>query len=76
MRLDQYLKINGLNPGQFAKLVGVSRSCVHYWLIGRSRPTVQNTIAIEQITGRQVTARDIMAVLARKHVEQKQGSRL
>ena len=76
VRLDQYLKTNGLNCGQFAKLIGVSRNAVYYWSIGKRRPSVENTIAIEQITDRQVTARDFMAVLARQHVEQKQGSRL
>ena len=76
VRLDQYLKTNGLNCGQFAKLIGVSRNAVYYWSIGKRRPSVENTIAIEQITDRQVTARDFMAVLERQHVEQKQGSRL
>ena len=76
MRLDQYLQANGLNCGQFAKRIGVSGNAVYYWCIGERRPSIQNTIAIEEATGRQVTARDFMAVLERKYVEQKQGARL
>jgi predicted transcriptional regulator len=76
VRLDQYLEINGLNCGQFAKMIGVSRNAVYYWCIGERRPSIENTIAIEEITDRQVTARDFMAVLARKNAESKQGARI
>ena len=76
MRLDKYLQQKKLSYGQFAKMIGVSRNAVYYWCIGRSRPSTENTFAVEEITDRQVTARDFMAVLARKYVKSKQGTRL
>ena len=57
-------------------MIGVSRNAVYYWCIGERRPSIENTIAIEEITDRQVTARDFMAVLARKNAESKQGTRV
>jgi DNA-binding transcriptional regulator YdaS (Cro superfamily) len=70
MTLDNYLKVNNLNYGQFAKQIGVSRNAVYFWATGRRRPNTTNTLKIEAGTGHLVTARDLFnAVSERETLE-------
>ena len=74
MLLRTYLKNRNLTYGQFAKLIGVSRNAVYYWSIGKRRPSIENTLKIEQQTERLVTARDLFTTASEiSHAQSKQG---
>tara|TARA_R100001463_G_scaffold44124_4_gene91847 strand:- start:3191 stop:3409 length:219 start_codon:yes stop_codon:yes gene_type:complete len=72
MLLRTYLQNRDLTYGQFAKLLGVSRNAVYYWSIGKRRPSIANTLKIEEHTERLVTARDLFTTASEiAHAQQK-----
>ena len=63
MRLDTYLENRNISYAEFAETLGVTRNAVMYWCRGLRRPSVENTLAIEEATDRHVTARDLIAMV-------------
>lgn len=60
MRLTDYLEAKGITDTEFARLVGVSHSLVHYWKSGAKRPSMETAARIRDATGGAVTADDFM----------------
>lgn len=62
--LAAYLKREGLSPTAFARRVGgkATRSHVHAWARGISRPRLANARAIERATKGAVTAAQMMGL--------------
>jgi transcriptional regulator with XRE-family HTH domain len=75
MLLRTYLENRNLTYGQFAKAIGVSRNAVYYWSIGKRRPSIPNTLKIEEYTERLVTARDLFTTASEEsYAQSEQGT--
>lgn len=61
MRLDVYLKKNGLTDEEFGSLVGLSQSYVNRLRRGEGRPSLGALERIRDRTSGEVTADDFMA---------------
>lgn len=59
MKLKEYLDINDISPLEFAPLVGVKFVAVYNWLRGETIPRRLIARKIEEVTGGQVTAREM-----------------
>jgi DNA-binding transcriptional regulator YdaS (Cro superfamily) len=58
MLLRDWLSDNDMKFGELADRLGVSRTAVHWWAAGRSRPSPSSIDAIAKLTRGQVTADD------------------
>jgi len=58
MLLRDWLSDHEMKFGEFAALLGVSRTAVHWWALGRSRPSASSIDQIAKLTRGQVTADD------------------
>lgn len=65
MKLETYLKKNGIRPGQFAKKAGMSAMAVSRYLRGR-RPSFSGLVKIEKATDGQVTMKDFIKATVKK----------
>ena len=50
MKLNEYLKANGIGQSEFARLCGVSKQLVWYWASGRVIPRYDMMLKIRDIT--------------------------
>ena len=50
-RLRELLRDEKLNQKQFAAAIGVSQSCVSFWLKGERQPTAENLYNIAKLYG-------------------------
>lgn len=50
MTLSEYFEIEGLNDGQFAKRIGVTRPAVSFWRRGIVLPRLELMRRIEDVT--------------------------
>lgn len=63
MRIDDYLRQNGLTQSAFAAKFDppVSQGLVSQWLKGKTRITLDQALQISRLTGGQVTPEDCAA---------------
>ena len=75
MLLRDWLSDHEMKFGELADRLGVSRTAVHWWALGRSRPSASSIDQIAKLTRGQVTADDHQQ--ARRDYERttKQGPR-
>lgn len=50
-RLKELLVVEHINQKQFADMVGVSPSCVTFWIKGERQPTAENIYTIAKTFG-------------------------
>ena len=59
MKLKDYIKEkHDGNASEFARMIGVSRQCVYYWINTLRIPSVRLIRKIEKLTGGKVTYKD------------------
>lgn len=58
MLLRDWLSDNDMKFGELADRLGVTRTAVHWWALGRSRPSPSSIDQISQLTRGQVMADD------------------
>lgn len=49
--LKKHSRAKGFSQRRIGRELGVSTTAVHFWMTGRSEPTVQNVARLEQIFG-------------------------
>jgi len=59
-KLKSWLRENGTTYQQFADKLDVTLSAVSHWANGRRIPPIGTALRIEDLTGGQVTARDLL----------------
>lgn len=67
MELRTYLLLNKIKLGDFAKIVGVSRTHLMDILNGKQDPRLSLALKICKATGEEVTIQDIHAYYAERH---------
>jgi len=60
MTLREYLTANQVTLSSFAKLIGVTRVAVHYWVRGTRVPRGSHMVQIVAVTGGSVTPNDFL----------------
>lgn len=58
MRLEDWLKANGMTQAQFAELIDSDQGHVSDLIRGKSRPRLESVARIEKVTKSQVAAAD------------------
>jgi len=62
MRLVEYLQLHSITQAKFAENIGISRSYICLILKGKRLPSVPIALQIEQETGGQVTAVEVLGL--------------
>ena len=60
MKLQDYIKQNGLRKDWFARKVGVTPQTLHNWLTGQAEPSTTNKRKVYSVTGGNVTPNDFV----------------
>lgn len=60
MKLDDWLKSQGIRDARFAKKMGVSDSCVKKWRSREREPRLYQAVRIEAVSGGAVTCKDLV----------------
>lgn len=59
MKLEEYIKIHGLNFSKFARMVGVSQVQIARLIKGERNPSANLTHKIIEVTNKKVTFEDL-----------------
>jgi len=59
MFLEDWLKIKKIGKGKFAKMLGIERTTLFYWLKGKKKPNSINMSKIKRLTNGKVTYEEI-----------------
>lgn len=60
MKLHDYLKKEGETRRSFAQKAGISRAMVSHIATGRATPSIETALRIQEATGGEVTAKDLI----------------
>lgn len=60
MKLQDYLKSEGLTVRQFADQIGETESAVRKWVYGQRQPSLPAAVAVERATKGAVTSSDLL----------------
>jgi len=68
MELNAFVKRNFKSSLAFAERLGVSGPTVHYWMIGRKKPSIDHCKAIEFVSGGEVRCEELRPELNWKYL--------
>jgi len=60
MKLSEWIKVNKVNKGDFAKALGIARNTLHLYEKGLRQPPLDVALRIEQLTNGEVRVEDLV----------------
>ena len=66
MKLSEWIRMNKVNKGEFAKALGIARNTLHLYERGLRQPPLDVAIRIKELTNGEVTPEDLVIKKPRK----------
>jgi len=66
MKLSEWIRMNKVNKGEFAKALGIARNTLYLYERGLRQPPLDVAIRIKELTNGEVTPEDLVIKKPRK----------